>query len=253
MVRGRPMLLNDEDACVDAANGELLMSLYLGRLGLRFRDPRPPRPLAEEDDQRGDRLGRALCMHADAAVVLVPHPSHDAEVAGPPHRRVAETHPLHRAASARAHRGRLGIRTPSSRHRVSIPAVDGEAVEVAFVRDSGEAEIVRALLEERGIHSLLQPVGVVGTQVGTGFAPRTTQRVMVNPDRADEARRIIDEALGEGERYAEPETANSRYLARAAGRRGPRNYSLLGAYARAVFWSLAAFALFAAVFLLLRL
>lgn len=133
------------------------------------------------------------------------------------------------------------------------PEKEREAVEVAFVRDSGEAEIVRALLDERGVPSYLQPVGVVGTQVGTGLAPRTAQRIMVRADRAEEARRIIDEALGEGERHAEPETANARYLERAAGGRGPRNYSLIGAYARILLWSAASFALVAAIFLLLRL
>jgi hypothetical protein len=99
----------------------------------------------------------------------------------------------------------------------------------------------------------LQPVGVIGPQVGVGLVPRGAQRVMVRPDRAEEARRIIDEALDEGERYAEPETANAGYLERATGRRGPRDYSLVGAYARALLWSIAAFALVAGVFLLLRL
>lgn len=129
----------------------------------------------------------------------------------------------------------------------------GDLVEVAFVGDSGEAEIVRALLEGREIPSYLQPVGVVGTQVGSTVPLRSAQRVMVRRDQAAAAARVIEEALGEGARNAEPEVVNAEYLERANRRRGPRNYTVAGAYTRAVLWSAAALALVAAIFLLLRL
>jgi hypothetical protein len=129
----------------------------------------------------------------------------------------------------------------------------GDLVEAAFVGDSGEAEIVRALLDGREIPCYLQPVGVNGPMVGVGLLPRGAQRVMVRADQADEARRVIADALGEGARSEETKTVNAEYLERASRRRRPRDYTVVGAYARAILWSVAAFALFAAVFLLLRL
>jgi hypothetical protein len=44
----------------------------------------------------------------------------------------------------------------------------GELVGVAYANDRVEAEMIRGLLENGGIPSLLQPVGLDGPQIGVG-------------------------------------------------------------------------------------
>lgn len=64
---------------------------------------------------------------------------------------------------------------------------------------------------------------------------------------------MLAETLVEEEPEEEPEErANARHLDRAAGR-GPRNYGLVGAYARIWLWSLAAFGVAFGLFLLIRI
>jgi hypothetical protein len=74
--------------------------------------------------------------------------------------------------------------------------------------------------------------------------------VMVHADRADRARALLEATMAEGQQDL-PESVNSEYLADAEGRK-PRDYGLIGGYARAYFWSFAAMALAFAVFMLLR-
>jgi hypothetical protein len=128
-----------------------------------------------------------------------------------------------------------------------------DLVEVAFAGDLGEAEMIQGLLESGGISSLLRPTGIDGRAIGTGLLPPGgPQRVAVHADRADAARRMLAETLVEEEPEVEiEELANARHLDQAAGR-GPRNYGLVGAYARIWFWSLGAMGVIFGVFLLLR-
>jgi hypothetical protein len=74
---------------------------------------------------------------------------------------------------------------------------------------------------------------------------------MVHANRAEEARALLAETLVEDEGEAWPEIANARHLENASGRK-PRNYGLVGAYARIYLWSLAALAVAFGIFLLLR-
>ena len=116
-----------------------------------------------------------------------------------------------------------------------------ELVEIAFVGDEHQAAMIQALLEEKGIPSLQQQVGPSGPQLGYGVlhpggGPR---RVMVHAHRAEEARALLPEARAEDE---VPEPVNARHLEDAEGR-GPREYGLLGAYARIYLWAFGAMAL----------
>jgi hypothetical protein len=114
--------------------------------------------------------------------------------------------------------------------------VGDELVGVAFANDWTEAEMLKGLLENGGIPSLLQSAAVPGPQIG--YALGTVQgggscRIMVLAKRAEEARALLAETLvaDENEEEEWPEIANGRHL--EGGRRaGPRNYGFLGAYAR---------------------
>lgn len=108
-----------------------------------------------------------------------------------------------------------------------------ELVEVAFVGDQAEAEMIRALLESEGIPSLQQQAAPSGPMLGYGLANPGggSRRVMVHSDRVEEARTVLAEALGEGEQEI-PESVNARYLEEAQDGRGPRDYGVAGAYAR---------------------
>lgn len=128
----------------------------------------------------------------------------------------------------------------------------GELVEVAFVGDEVQALMIQAMLEQHGIPSLKQQVTPNGPWLGYGLMNPGggAQRVMVHAHRAEEARTLLAEARAENEGSA-PEPANAEYLADAEGRK-PRNYGLIGGYARAYLVSLAALALAFGVFMLLR-
>lgn len=132
-----------------------------------------------------------------------------------------------------------------------------ELVKVAFAHDSVEAEMIKGLLESAGIPSLLQPVGlnVDGPLLGFGLLPRGfgggPQRVTVHAKRAEEARGLLAETLVEESGEARPEIADAEYRAGVGGRK-PRDYGVVGAYARSLFWSLCALAVAFGVFLLLR-
>jgi hypothetical protein len=130
-----------------------------------------------------------------------------------------------------------------------------ELVEVALAADPAEAGMIQGLLEDGGIPSLLEPTGVNGPMLGIGLLPPGPQRVRVHADQADAARRLLAETLvegGEGEREADwDKTANAGHLAEA-GRGKPREYGLIGAYARIWLWSLTAIGAAFLVFLLLR-
>jgi hypothetical protein len=126
-----------------------------------------------------------------------------------------------------------------------------DLVEVAYVPDRAQAEMILGLLESNGIPSLLQQTGINGPLVGVGLLPDAAQRVMVDPDRADAARTLLANQVGDPKLEAEHESAAFEYPNEARGRR-PRNYSVIGAYARIWAWSLAAMGAAFGIFLLLR-
>lgn len=127
-----------------------------------------------------------------------------------------------------------------------------ELVEVAFVGDEFEGKMIQALLEEHGIPSLLQQVAPSGPRVGYGLMNPGggAQQVMVHPPNADRARALVEATRAEQDEVPEP--VNAAYLEEGEGRRGPRNYGLIGGYARAYFWSILAMLGFFGAFLLLR-
>jgi hypothetical protein len=127
-----------------------------------------------------------------------------------------------------------------------------ELVEVAFVGDEFQAGMIQALLEEHEIPSLLQQVAPSGPQLGYGLLNPGggARRVMVHAGRADRARALIETTMVEEESLPEP--VNAKYLEEAAGGRKPRNYGVLGAYARAYLVAFVVFALVFAVWLLSR-
>jgi Putative prokaryotic signal transducing protein len=133
----------------------------------------------------------------------------------------------------------------------------GELVAVAFAKDRTEGELIHGLLENAGIPSLLEQVGlnVDGPQLGFGLATRGfgggPQRVMVHANRAERARALLAETLVEDEEAVTPEIANAEHLEDASGGRA-RSYGVAGAYARALFWSLGIMGAAFGAFLLLR-
>jgi hypothetical protein len=130
-----------------------------------------------------------------------------------------------------------------------------ELVQVALAGDPAEAGMIQGLLEDGGIPSLLEPTGLNGPMLGIGLLPPGSQRVKVRADQAEAARSLLAETLvegGEGDWEAGWDTtANARHLAEA-GPGKPREYGLIGAYARIWLWSLTALGAAFLVFLLLR-
>jgi hypothetical protein len=128
-----------------------------------------------------------------------------------------------------------------------------DLVEIAFVGDEVQAGMIQALLEEHDIPSLVQQVTPSGPQLGYGLMNPGggARRVMVHAERADRARTLVEVARAEVEQDP-PEPVNARYLENAEGGRGPRNYGVIGAYARAYLVAFVVFALFFVLWLLSR-
>lgn len=128
-----------------------------------------------------------------------------------------------------------------------------ELVEVAFVGSEPEAAMIQALLEDDGIRSLQQKVGPSGPMLGYGLLNPGggARRVMVHPHQAEAARALLVDVLAENETEP-PEPANARYLEDANGGRRPRDYGLVGGYARAYLVAFGAMALAFGIFMLLR-
>jgi hypothetical protein len=127
----------------------------------------------------------------------------------------------------------------------------GQPVEVAYANDRIEAEMIQGLLENAGVPSALQALGVEGLQLGFGTLPRNPQRVMVDSSQAEKARALLTETLIEDEQDTLPQPANASFLEEADGRK-PRNYGLAGGYARIYLWSFGIMALAFGIFLLLH-
>jgi hypothetical protein len=64
-----------------------------------------------------------------------------------------------------------------------------ELIKVAWAEDEFKAELIQGLLEDRGIPSVQQQLGVSGRQIGLGWPA----------DRAEEARTLLAETFVEDE------------------------------------------------------
>ena len=117
--------------------------------------------------------------------------------------------------------------------------------------------MIHGLLENAGIPSLLEQAGlnVDGPQLGFGLLPRGfgggPQRVLVHANRAERARALLGETLVEDGGGPWGGVADAEYLEDSEAGRA-RSYGVVGAYARALLWSLAVMLVAFAVFLLLR-
>lgn len=131
---------------------------------------------------------------------------------------------------------------------------EGEPVGIAYANDRTEAEMIRGLLENAGIPSATQQLGIDGPTVGIGLLNPGggSRRILVRADQAEAARAVLAETLAQGEPSELDASIDADDIDGALGRR-PRNYNLIGAYARAWLWSLIALGLAFAIFLLLRL
>jgi Putative prokaryotic signal transducing protein len=135
------------------------------------------------------------------------------------------------------------------------PESDGhELVQVAYVGDQAEAEMIRGLLATRGIVSMVQSVGVDASLlvVGVPNPAGGPQRVVVRAEQFEEARAALAEVAAENAEEEWPEIANAEHLARG-GRRRRRNYGSLGAYVRATLAALVLFAVAYGLYLLFRM
>ncbi|HEX4306775.1 MAG TPA: DUF2007 domain-containing protein [Solirubrobacterales bacterium] len=125
-------------------------------------------------------------------------------------------------------------------------------VQIAFAETREEAALMRGLLREAGIRSLAKQGSVNGPALGAGLLTRSTRRLYVRSEDAADARQLLSETMVEDPLEAEvPEPANAEYLADATGHR-PRDYSLLGAYARAWIVALVVVVVAVAAFLILH-
>lgn len=129
-----------------------------------------------------------------------------------------------------------------------------ELVSVAHANDRVEAEMIQGLLEGAGIPSVLQQVGVDGALLGFGLLDPGggAQGVLVRAGQSEEARTVLAETLAEdaGAEWNEAPDAITYIEERASD--GPRNYGLIGAYARIWVVSIGVMALAFAIFVLLR-
>lgn len=128
-------------------------------------------------------------------------------------------------------------------------ASNGDLVEVAFADNREEAESIQELLQNGGIPSQLRSILPNGPLLGIGLLPRSPQRILVHTGQADAAHQLLDETLVEGTSDAAAAIAETRFSDDGVGKT-PRNYSLLGAYARAWFWSVGVVVVAFGVFLL---
>lgn len=131
---------------------------------------------------------------------------------------------------------------------------DDELVPVAFANDRVEAGMLRGLLEDGGIPSAEQQIGIDGPSLGYGLLNPGggSRRILVRAGDVEAARALLAETTGASERVEWTEDDDGSHPGEAGGR-GPRNYNLITAYARAWAWSLAAMALAFGAFMLLRL
>jgi hypothetical protein len=125
-------------------------------------------------------------------------------------------------------------------------------VQIAFAETREEAALIRGLLREAHIRSLAKQASLNGPALGAGLLTRSSRRIYVVPADAAAARKLLAETMVEDPLEEEiPEPANAAYLEDANGNK-PRDYSVLGAYARGWTVALAVLAVAFILFLLLH-
>lgn len=74
-----------------------------------------------------------------------------------------------------------------------------EMIKVAWAEDEFKAQLIQGLLEDRGIPSVQQQLGIGGRQVGLGWPnPGGGDRnILVPADRAEEAQALLAETFAE--------------------------------------------------------
>jgi hypothetical protein len=79
-----------------------------------------------------------------------------------------------------------------------------EPVKVAWAEDEFKAQLIQGLLEDRGIPSIQQQLGLSGRQLGSGWPNPSggDRNILVPAERAEEARALLDETFAESQ---EPE------------------------------------------------
>jgi hypothetical protein len=126
-------------------------------------------------------------------------------------------------------------------------------VQIAFADTREEAALIRGLLRNEGIRSLAKQTSINGPSLGTGMLTRSSRRIYVVPADAEAARTLLGETMVEEPPEEEiPESANEAYLAEATGGHKPRNYSTLGAFARAYIACAVVIAIFVVLFIFLH-
>jgi hypothetical protein len=130
----------------------------------------------------------------------------------------------------------------------------GELVAIAFVRDEIEGEMLRGLLENANIPSMVQWTGIRGRALAQSLLNPDggPGHLLVRAEHAEAAQALLAETMVEDEEAAWPEPANARYLEEAEGGRKPRIYGLIGAYVRIYAVSLVAIAAMFGAYLLYR-
>jgi hypothetical protein len=126
-------------------------------------------------------------------------------------------------------------------------------VQIAFAETREEAALIRGLLRNEGIRSLAKQTSINGPSLGTGLLTASSRRIYVRDADAEAARTLLGETMVEEPVEEEiPESANERYLNEATGGHKPRDYSVLGAFARFYLAAIVIIAVALAAFLLLH-
>ena len=129
---------------------------------------------------------------------------------------------------------------------------ENDLVQIAFADTREEAALIRGLLREVKIRSIARQAGVDGGIGTSSLLTRSSRRIYVRPEDAAAARTLIAETMVEDPAEAEvPEPVNAAYLDEARGHK-PRDYNVIGAYARAWLAAIAVLGLILVAFLLLH-
>jgi hypothetical protein len=132
------------------------------------------------------------------------------------------------------------------------PRSGDDLVQIAFADTREEAALIRGLLREEGIRSLAKQASINGPMLGSGLLTSSPRRIYVRAEDADRARELLGETMVEDPLADEvPEPANAAYLADAGGHK-PRDYNVLGAYARSWTVGIAVLAVIFIVLLVLK-
>jgi hypothetical protein len=132
------------------------------------------------------------------------------------------------------------------------PRSSDDLVQIAFADTREEAALIRGLLREEGIRSLARQAGLEGGVGTSSLLVRSPRRIYVRPEDAERSRALLAETMVEDSLAEEiPEPGNAEYLADALGRR-PRDYSVLGAYARSATVAVAVLVVIFVILLVLR-